>query len=227
MRLIRLISSAAITLIILLFADQSYAQENLATARPTSAIGAWTLPSNSFQFEQGFTFVNDTLELDGLYRLSFSKIAELRFKTSYGSNNVEFGVKVMLLDPDRHKTGLALKISVDKDFIVRDFRMVVTQTLTDRFSVFGNFGVRPGGRWYGIGLLNIGLGDKFSTYLEGDFRDGFQQYNTGLTYLIGSETQLDISTGLISNGSEFYGFEDSVYFGVGFSQRLKFDKLIH
>ena len=205
----------------------SYAQENLATARPTSAIGAWTIPTNSFQFEQGFTYVQDTLELDGLYRLAFSKIAELRFKTNYTGEHIEFGGKLMLLDPARHKTGLALKISVDGDFVVQDFRFVVTQSLSDRFSVFTNIGVKPGGRWYGIALLNIGLGDKFSTYLEGDFRDGFQQYNTGLTYLINSETQLDFSAGFMMNNSEFYGYNDKTYVGVGFARRFKYDNLIH
>jgi len=199
----------------------------LATARPTSGIGAWTIPSNSFQFEQGFTYVNDTLVLDGLFRFAVSKIAELRLLTFYGSSNIIFGGKLMLLDPASHKTGLAAKISIDQNFRVLDFRMVVTQPINDRLSVFGNIGLNTGGRWYGIVLLNIGLGDKFGTYLEADIRDGFQQYNTGLTFLINSETQLDFSTGLISNNNEFFGFEESVYVGVGISRRLKFDNLVH
>jgi hypothetical protein len=211
----------------LFYSQRTIAQENLVTARPTSAIGAWTIPSNSFQFEQGFTSVNDTLLLDGLYRIAISKIAELRLLTFYGSNSIILGTKVMFLDPARHKTGLAARISISQDFKVLDFRLVVTQTLSDRFSLFGNAGINPGGRWYGIVLLNIGLGDKFATYLEGDIRDGFQQYNTGLTYLINSETQLDFSTGWIDNSSSFFGFDDSAYIGVGFSRRLKFDKLIH
>ena len=206
---------------------ESFAQENMATARPTSAIGAWTLPANSFQFEQGFTYITDTLILDGIYRLSFSNIAEIRFGTNYGSDKIGFGAKVMLLDPEMHKTGVAIKLAVDGDFIVQDFRFIVTQTLTDRFSIFGNVGLNPGGRWYGIALLNIGLGDKFATYLEGDFRDGFQQYNTGLTYLINSETQLDFSAGLLMNNSEHFGYDNGAYVGIGFARRFKFDHLIH
>jgi hypothetical protein len=133
----------------------------------------------------------------------------------------------MLLDPARHKTRLAARISLNQGLKVVDFRMIVTQKISDRYSIFGNVGINPGNRWYGIVLFNIGLGDKFSTYLEADLRDGFQQYNTGLTYLINSETQLDFSMGWINNQSTFFGFNDSAYIGVGFSRRLKFDKLIH
>ena len=227
MKIIKIASVFLILLISIQFSNKSYAQENLATARPTSAIGAWTIPTNSFQLEQGFTYVIDTLVLDGLYRLSFSKIAEIRFKTFYGSDKIGFGAKLMLLDPEKHKTGVALKITVDGDFIVQDFRFVVTQNLTDRFSIFGNVGLNPGGRWYGIALLNIGLGDKFGTYIEGDFRDGFQQYNTGLTYLINSETQLDFSAGLLMNNNEYLGSNDGAYVGIGFARRFKFNHLMH
>ena len=213
--------------LVVLCSGRTLAQENLATARPTSAIGAWTVPTSSFQFEQGFTYVNDTLILDGHFRFAVSKVAELRLVTFYGSSNIIFGGKFMLLDPGKHKTGLAAKISIDQNFRVLDFRMIITQSLGDRFSIFTNVGLNPGGRWYGIVLFNIGLGDKFSTYLEADIRDGFQQYSTGLTFLINSETQLDFSTGLISNNNEFFGFEESVYIGVGISRRLKFDKLLH
>ena len=202
-----------------LFAKTALAQENITTARPTSAIGAWTLPSNSFQFEQGFTYAFDTLVLDGHFRLAVSKIGEIRVVTLYGSDHIVFGGKLMLLNPAEHKTGLALKLSIDSDFRVLDFRMIASRKLNDRFSVVGNVGVIPGGRWYGIALLNIGLGDKFGTYLEGVFRGSYQQYNTGLTYLINSETQLDFSTGLINNSD--------MYVGLGFARRFKFDHLIH
>ena len=209
----------AIFLVSAVFSNLTFAQENIATARPTSAIGAWTIPANSFQFEQGFTYVNDTLVLDGLFRLAVSKIGEIRVLTLYGSDHIVFGAKVMLLNPVTHKTGLALKLSIDSDFRVLDFRMVATRKLSERFSVVANVGVIPEGRWYGIALFNIGLGDRFWTYLEGVFRGSFQQYNTGLTFLINSETQLDFSTGLINNNSG--------YVGLGVARRLKFDHLIH
>jgi hypothetical protein len=214
-----LTTNIGILIAFVLSSNLSFAQENIATARPTSSIGAWTIPANSFQFEQGFTYVNDTLVLDGHFRLAVSKIGEIRVVTLYGSDHIVFGGKLMLLDPAQHKSGLALKLSIDSDFRVLDFRMVATRKLNDRFTVVGNVGVIPGGRWYGIAALNIGLGDKFGTYLEGVFRGSYQQYNTGLTYLINSETQLDFSTGLINN--------NEVYVGLGFARRLKFDHLIH
>ncbi len=217
----------AILIAFTLYSKISIAQDNITTTRPSSSIGAWTLPSNSFQFEQGFTYVNDTLVLDGFFRLAVSKIGEIRMLTLYGSDNIVFEGKVMLLNPAEHKTGLAMKISVDQGFRVLDFRMIATQQLNDRFTLVSNVGVNPGGRWYGIVLLSIGLGDKFGTYIEGVYRDGFQQYNTGLTYLINSETQLDISTGWINNNNAFFGFDNSAYIGIGFARRLKFDNLIH
>jgi len=212
---------------LLIYSQKTIAQDNIATARPSSSIGVWTLPANSFQFEQGFTYNNDTLILDGFFRLAVSKIGEIRLLTNYGSDYILVEGKVMLLNPAEHKTGLAIKVSVDQSFSVQDFRMIASRQLNDRFSIVSNVGLSPGGRWYLIGLLNIGLGDKFGAYIEGVYRDGFQQYNTGLTFLINSETQLDFSTGLINNNSEFFGFDQRLYLGVGFARRLKFDKLIH
>jgi len=227
MRLNNMRSAITILGVMAVFSQSSLAQDNITTTRPSSSIGAWTLPANSFQFEQGFTYINDTLVLDGFFRLAVSKIGEIRMLTLYGSDNIVFEGKVMLLDPAEHKTGLAMKISIDQGFRVLDFRMIATQQLSDRFTLVGNVGLNPGGRWYGIALLSIGLGDKFGTYVEGVFRDGLQQYNAGLTYLVNSETQIDISTGWINNNSTFFGFNNSAYVGVGFARRLKFDNLIH
>jgi hypothetical protein len=209
----------AILTILFLWANYAQAQENISTTRPTSAIGAWTLPANSFQFEQGFTYNQDTLILDGFFRLAVSKIGEIRVLTLYGSNSIVFEGKVMILKPDEYKLGLAARISLTSDLLVSDFRLIATQKINDRFSFIGNVGVLPGNDFYGIALLNIGLGDKFGTYIEGYFKSGYQQYNTGLTYLINSETQLDLSMGLINYNSG--------YLGVGFARRFKYDNLIH
>jgi len=81
-----------------------------------------------------------------MFRLAVSKIGEIRVVTRYGSNKIVFGGKVMLLDPGRHNTGLALKLSLDNNFRVLDFRMIATQKLNDTFSIFGNVGVVPGGK---------------------------------------------------------------------------------
>ena len=74
-----------------------YAQDPIATERPSQSIGSLVLPGNSFMFEQGFTYKNDSLELDGFFRLGVSDIGELRLLTYYDSPLVTIGAKVNLL----------------------------------------------------------------------------------------------------------------------------------
>ncbi|MEN8251320.1 MAG: hypothetical protein ABFS32_20480 [Bacteroidota bacterium] len=204
--------------IILFIHSFSFAQENIVTSRPTQSIGAWTLPANSFQFEQGFTYGNDTLTLDGFFRLSFSSIGEIRVLTYYGSNDVNVEAKAMLMQPDDNKPGVAMKVSLGTNLVVNDFRLIVTKKLTDRFEIVGNVG-QSLGTWYGIALLGVGLNDKMSTWVEAYYEGGYQQYNSGLTFALNSETQLDINFGLMDY--------EKGYIGVGFARRFKYDHLVH
>ena len=84
----------------------------IATERPTQSIGSLVLPTHSFQFEQGFTYAQDSLTLDGFFRFGVSKIAELRVFTYYDSPMVTFGAKVNVLQEKDFRPGIALKADI-------------------------------------------------------------------------------------------------------------------
>ena len=69
---------------------------------------------------------------------------------------------------------------------------------------------------YGILAIGYSFADKFAVFLEGYAEKDYTQFNTGLTWVLNSETQLDITTGLLNF--------DSGYIGVGFARRFLFKK---
>lgn len=199
-----------ILLTLVFIALKSYAQEPIATERPTQSIGHLVLPANSFQFEQGFTY-KDTLELDGFFRLGVSDIGEIRLLTYYDSPQVTVGAKVKLLKAKEYRPGLAVRVEMT-DFKVSDYRFIYDQKLSDNFSTVVNFG--GGNKFYGIFLLNYSFAERFATYLEAYFEDGYSQFNTGLIFAIDSETQIDLNAGLMNY--------DQGYIGLGFARRFMF-----
>ena len=186
------------------------AQDNIATERPTQSIGSLVLPTNSFQFEQGFTYAQDTLVLDGFFRFGVSKIAELRVFTYYDSPHVTIGAKVNVLEDKDYRPGIALKADLTGG-IITDYRIVIMQKLSDSFSATVNVG--QANQFYGVLAIGYSFADKFAAYIEGYFEQDYGQFNAGLTYGIDSETQVDINAGL-------YDFKD-FYVTAGFARRIK------
>ena len=214
MRLIRLnffIVTAVLGLIFM--SNNVYAQDPIATERPTQSIGSLVLPGNSFQFEQGFTYKNDTLELDGFFRLGVSDIGELRLFTYYDSPLVTIGAKVNLLKDKNYRPGIAIRVELT-GAKVTDYRLAIMQKLSDQFSATINVGYTD--ITYGILAIGYSFADRFGAYLEGYFEKDYTQFNTGLTFAVNSETQLDINTGLLN-------FEGG-YLTVGFARRFMFKK---
>ena len=188
-----------------------YAQDPIATERPSQSIGSLVLPGNSFMFEQGFTYKNDSLELDGFFRLGVSDIGELRLLTYYDSPLVTIGAKVNLLKDKNYRPGIAIKVDLT-GAKVTDYRLIIMQKLSDQFSA--NLNVGYSSTTYGILYIGYSFADRFGAYLEGYFENDYNQFNTGLTFTANSETQFDINAGLI----DF----DAGYLGVGFARRFLF-----
>ena len=189
------------------------AQDPISTERPTQSIGSLVLPGNSFQFEQGFTFKNDSLELDGFFRLGVSDIGELRLFTYYNSPLVTIGAKVNLLKNRNYRPGIAIRVELTGSK-VSDYRLAISQKLSEQFSATINLGYADG--TYGILAIGYSFAEKFGVFLEGYYERDYTQINTGLTFMVNSETQLDITTGSLNF--------DSGYVGVGFSRRFMFRK---
>ena len=203
----------SVTLGLFLIGNKVYAQDPIATERPTQSIGSLVLPANSFQFEQGFTYKNDSLELDGFFRLGISDLGELRLLTYYDSPLVTIGAKVNLLKDKNYRPGIAIRVELT-GAKVTDYRLAIMQKLSDQFSATLNVGYSY--TTYGILSVGYSFADRFGTYIEGYFERDYTQFNTGLTFAVNSETQIDINAGLIDL--------DAGYLGVGFARRLLIKK---
>jgi len=205
--------NVSIVLVMTFLCNNAYAQDPIATERPTQSIGSLVLPSNSFQFEQGFTYKGDTLELDGFFRLGVSDIGELRLFTYYDSPLVTIGAKVNLLKDKNYRPGIAIRVELT-GAKVTDYRLAIMQKLSDQFSATINVGYTD--TTYGILAIGYSFANRFGAYIEGYFENDYTQFNTGITYAVNSETQVDINTGLLNFNAG--------YLTVGFARRFMFKK---
>lgn len=197
----------------LIFSRPAFAQvDPIATERPTQSIGSLVLPTNSFQFEQGFTFT-DTVVFDGFFRLAVADLGEIRLLTYYDSPLVTVGAKVKILKAKNYRPGIALKLDITGGRVT-DYRIAILQKISNRFSATINFGY--GQQFYGILAIGYGFADRFGVFLEGYFENAYTQFNTGLTFVLDSETQLDVTAGLLDTSQG--------YIGVGFARRIMFKK---
>lgn len=197
--------------LILLNKGSLYAQiDPIATERPTQSIGSLVLPANAFQFEQGFTYT-DTLVLDGFFRLALSDLGEIRLLSYYNSPTVTIGAKVNLLKAKDYRPGIAIRVELT-GAQVSDYRLAVMQKLTDRFSATFNVGYST--QFYGILALGYSFDNRLGAFFEVYTENNYTQLNTGVTYALNSETQLDVTSGLL----DF----NSAYISVGFARRFMF-----
>ncbi len=187
-----------------------WAQGSIGTERPTTSTSSHTISKNTFQFEQGFAFWNDTTALDGLFRLAVSERGEIRLFTSYGSNSTYVGAKVSLWKQDDYKPGISIQASFGNQFDLVNYRVSWSQKITEKLGA--TFNVGKANIYYVVLALGYSLGDKASVFVEGVYDDKVQQFNAGLTYLINGETQMDFSGGLLTN--------DSYFVALGVSRRF-------
>lgn len=117
-----------------------WAQGSIGTERPTTSTSSFTISKNTFQFEQGFAFWNDTTILDGLFRMAVSKRAELRLFTTYGSNSTYLGAKVNLWEQNEYKPGISIQGSIGSDLDLVNFRISWSQKILEKLGTTFNIG---------------------------------------------------------------------------------------
>ena len=203
---------------LLLWLKPSLAQETgpIATERPTQSIGSLVLPTNSFQFEQGFTYASDTLVLDGFFRLAISNLGEIRLLTFYDSPEMTVGAKVKLLKMKNYRPGLAIKADLTAGRLT-DVRLVVMQKISDRWLTTVNAGYTSfTGRYYVVAALFYTFGRGLSVYGEGFLEGDYVQLNSGIMWAFNSETQIDLNVGLLDLNTAYINF--------GFARRFKYRK---
>jgi len=205
-----------------LFSYQSHAQESIATARPTLSVGPWVLPENSFQWEQGAFYADETQGdnyfYDAFFRASISKSSEIRILIpTLRSKFAVVGWKWMMIQPEGRKAGVGFSVSMRSDgnsLRVAGYRVAANKRLSDNLVGFINVG-KAGNGYFGDVTLALGLSDRITLMGEYWHHEEWQQLQSGITFLINSETQIDLNYGLLFNASSNYTI------GIGFARRFK------
>ena len=218
-----------ILILTLAVSNNSFSQENISTARPTLSLGSWVLPEHSLQWEQGAGYLDgfDDWLYDSFFRASLSKSTELRVLIpTLESKAAVLGLKWMAVKPEGNKPGIAFNLDLssvgqEDDFRVISYRVIIEKALTDNLTGAINFG-KLGNGYFGDLTLGLSLGDKFGVIGEFWYHEDWQQAQSGITYLINSETQIDIYGGLLFGASdEGSGLASKYTFGLGFARRFK------
>jgi hypothetical protein len=147
---------------------------------------------------------------------------------------LELGTKIKLTDESKYIPAAAFLFSASipaissgdyDDFVsTAEFRIALSKTLTDRFSLGVNLGAEYGGFDNAIGLYTLSLSGEIYKNLGGfvevygNFADGWEPshyVDGGLTYRIMKNLQIDFSAGTL------YSDDTSDFFiGGGISVRL-------
>ena len=155
--------------------------------------------------------------------------------TSYGFLPLELGTKIKLTDESKYipKSAFLFTVNIpeiagpayDNNGSTAEFRVALSKTLSERFSVGMNLGAEYGGsNDNAVGLYTLSLAGEIYKNLGGfvevygNFADGSEPYHYvdgGLTYKILKNLQIDFSAGTL------YSDEISDFFiGGGISVRL-------
>ena len=205
-----------IVLVFFMFlSERVKAQGTIGTERPTTSTSSYTISKNTFQFEQGFVFWNDTTAMDGLFRLAVSERAEIRMFTSYSSNSTYFGAKVNLWKQSDYKPGISIQGAFGNQFDLMNFRVSWSQKITEKLG--STFNIGKGEIYYAVVALGYSIGDKASVFIEGVYDDRVQQFNAGVTVLLNSETQIDLSGAVLTT--------DQYFVALGISRRFLYKEV--
>ncbi|MCB0497946.1 MAG: hypothetical protein KDC79_17540 [Cyclobacteriaceae bacterium] len=189
-----------------------FGQGTIGTERPTVSTSSHTIAKNAFQFEQGFTYMNNDLLYDGLFRLAVSERGEIRLLTNYVDNSTYWGAKVNFLKQNDYDPGISMQATFGGFSNLVDFRVSWAQKINEKVNSTLNIG--KGLNYYVVLAVGYGFNEKTGVFVEGYYDDDLQQFDAGATYLINSETQVDISGGIQTGGR--------AYISVGVSRRLLF-----
>lgn len=156
---------------------------------------------------------------------------ELTSKNDFGISDLEIGAKIQLFKKEDVNTEIAFLthlilptgakgLTSDKFGTIN--KLAISHVLNDNFGLgynvgYDNMGEGEGDFTYSA-ALGIGLGEKFGTYVElygayAEFSNWESNFDSGLTYLVRDNLQLDASFGL--------GLDHKMhYFSLGFSWNI-------
>ena len=155
-------------------------------------------------------------------------------ETEFGLSDIELGLKIQVLKMEDINTEIAfvshLIVPTGLSELTNTYygtinKLAISYSIND----FLDFGYNLGYNYYGTGngdltyslVLGIGLFDKIGMYLEtfgeySDFAEFTSNFDSGLTYLVKDNLQLDFSFGLGLN-------QKMNYYSIGFSWNINCD----
>lgn len=212
--------------VIICFTQGIRAQESIATARPTLSIGSMVLPEHSFQWEQGAQYSDidgDEWAYDALLRISMSNFAEVRILIPTLEDRLALlEMKWTMIHPNGSKPGIGFSLTMGtkdnqeetgESFKILGYRVAIEKYLTDGLTAMVNTGYASDG-YFGDLTLAYSLSKKFTVVGEYWHHQEWKQIQSGITYLINSETQIDINGGLL------FDTENSYTVGFGIARRF-------
>jgi hypothetical protein len=155
-------------------------------------------------------------------------------ETEFGFSDIEFGLKIQVLKKEDINTEIAFISHLiiptgSSELTNTNYGTINKLAISHSLNKFLDLGYNLGYNYYGTGngdltyslVLGIGLSDKIGMYVEtfgeySDFAELTSNFDSGLTYLVKDNLQLDFSLGL--------GLTQKMnYFSLGFSWNIDFN----
>lgn len=193
------------------------AQETIDVQRPTLTESNTTIAKGVIQFENGtqFDINSNTMGYSVFARFGTTEKLEFRLASDLMSPQFDLSGKVLLFKRKNNIPGLATTLAVNPWSGITDWRLSATNGIGEKLFYTLNLGNNHD--WYGIALLGISIGNNGAFFGEYQYHElGISTINSGATYIIKNEVQLDAHWGLNADASGSYP-----YVGAGISFRVK------
>jgi hypothetical protein len=214
----------------------------LTTDRPDQTESSLVLSKGHIQIETGISIEDSESNINTLFRIGIIDGIEMRINSNYLMNDdisvlkkssfsdFEIGAKFKILDEDNNKTkiGLLTHLSIPtapEIFSYNEYgllsRVLISHDLKNDSQIGYNIGYNKYNNYDGQFIYTVAYGKSlgsFGVFFEifGDESSNNSNLNfdSGITYLIDNDKQLDLSVGRGLNSDMFYiaaGFSIDIY----------------
>ena len=214
----------------------------LITDRPDQTESSVVLPQGHIQIETGISLEDSQSDINTLFRIGIVNGVEMRINSNYLINDdisslkkssfsdFEIGAKFRIMDKDNKitKIGFLTHLSIPtapEIFSYNEYgllsRLLVSHDLKNDSQIGYNIGYNKYDNYngqfvytlaYGVSLGSFGV--FFELFGDDSSNNSNLNFDSGITYLIDNDKQLDLSIGRGLNNDMFYisaGFSINIY----------------
>ena len=214
----------------------------LITDRPNQTESSVVLPQGHIQIETGISLEDSQSDINTLFRIGIVNGVEMRINSNYLINDdisslkkssfsdFEIGAKFRIMDVDNKitKIGFLTHLSIPtapEIFSYNEYgllsRLLVSHDLKNDSQIGYNIGYNKYDNYngqfvytlaYGVSLGSFGV--FFELFGDDSSNNSNLNFDSGITYLIDNDKQLDLSIGRGLNNDMFYisaGFSINIY----------------